>query len=142
MEKTLKRIDIYVIVFALIVAGYFVWSANQVLGGAPAGLPATIGTSSTVLVGTSTPMTLTATTTGCAARIITTGAQAIRISFSHHLSSTTLGNGIGHFQGGSTTVAYDSGLYGCDFTTALGVYEGGDILGSESSSTVTVTVSF
>lgn len=142
MENKLQRIDIYVIAIALVVAGYFMWNAQQVLGGAPAGLPATIGTSSTVLVGTSTPMTLTATSTGCAARIISTGAQAIKISFDWKLSSTTLDNNIGHFQGGSTTVAYDSGLYGCSVVTARGIYQGGDVAGSNSSSTVTVSTSY
>ena len=142
MENKLSIIvSITAIIVSLTAIGIAVKKSGM-LGQAVSGVQSTIGTSSTVLVGTSTPMTLTATSTGCAARIITTGAQAIRISFSHHLSSTTLGNDIGHLQLGSTTVAYDSGLYGCDFVTARGVYEGGDIVASESSSTVTVSTSY
>ena len=140
----MKTYHIIALLVVGLVIGYFITSIplKSNFGSAVSGVQSTVGTSPTVLVGTSTPVTLTATSTGCASRIITTGAQAIKISFSHHLSSSTLGNNIGHFQGGSTTVAYDSGLYGCDFVTARGVYEGGDILGSESSSTVTVTTTY
>jgi hypothetical protein len=140
--ENVKRIDIYIIAIAIVLAGYFWWNNAQTFGAAPQGLPATIGAATSVTVGTSTPMTLTATSTGCASRIITTGAQAIKISFDWKLASTSLDKNIGHLQLGSTTVAYDSGLYGCSVVTARGIYQGGDVAGSNSSSTVTISTSY
>ena len=142
MEKTIKRIDIYVIAIALVIAGYFLWSSYQVLGSAPSGIPAEIATSSTALVGTSTPVTLTATSTGCAARIITTRGQAISLSFDWKLSSTTLSETIGHIQGASTTDHYDSGLFGCSVVTAIGLSVGLGALPATASSTVTISTSY
>lgn len=57
--------------------------------------------------------------TACKSRIITTdGTSAIRISFkdiptSGVVGSTTVGATVGHLQLASTTVEYDSGIYGC-----------------------------
>lgn len=58
------------------------------------------------------------TNTDCDARVISTTGSHIFISFGEpitpgNIASTTLANGVGHIQGASTTVAYDSGLYGC-----------------------------
>lgn len=55
----------------------------------------------------------------CKSRVITTdGTSAIRISFkdiptSGNIGSTTVGASVGHIQLASTTVEYDSGIYGC-----------------------------
>jgi len=57
----------------------------------------------------------------CKSRIITTqGNSAIMINFGDpgtdrlgNISSTTVSGTVGHWQAASTTVAYDSGLYGC-----------------------------
>ncbi len=55
----------------------------------------------------------------CKSRVITTnGTSAIRISFkdipgSGNIGSTTVGATVGHLQLASTTVAYDSEIYGC-----------------------------
>ena len=66
--------------------------------------------------------------TQCSARIITTVASAIMLSFGQ-MSSTTPSGTIGHLQAASTTVAYDSGLYGCGLVTAYAF----------SSTTITLT---
>lgn len=60
-----------------------------------------------------------AANTACKSRVVTTdGTSAIRISFtaiptSGNVGSTTVGATVGHIQLASTTVSYDSGIYGC-----------------------------
>ena len=91
------------------------------LASAPSGLNATIATSSSYSL-TTTASVLFATST-CAARIITTQASPIMLTFSDYAGQTPTAL-LGHLQAASTTVAYDSGLYGCglvkaySFTTA------------------------
>lgn len=98
-------------------------------GSAPSGLQATVATSSPagIVVGT-TAQTVFATST-CSARVITTVAKPIMITFSSFNEATPSGV-FGHYQAASTTVAYDSGVYGCG---ALKVY------GFDASTTITVT---
>lgn len=83
-------------------------------GSAHPGLAASVATTSNPTVTTS-PSLAVATTTGgnCSARIITTYAQPIMITFSDVQGKVPSGT-FGHYQPASTTVAYDSGLYGCD----------------------------
>lgn len=62
--------------------------------------------------------TIFASNETCKARVVTTqGTSAIMLSFGDKIngdfSSTTLTGTIGHLQLASTTVAYDSGIYGC-----------------------------
>jgi hypothetical protein len=76
----------------------------------------------TTTVGT-TPVTLFAgeTSATCHARVVTTTDRPITISFGETVvgfSSTTLTATVGHYQAGSTTVAYESGIYGCGTFTA------------------------
>lgn len=59
----------------------------------------------------------------CKARVVTTqGLSAVMLSFGDKtngdFSSTTLSGQVGHLQAASTTVVYDSGLYGCGRWTA------------------------
>ena len=110
----------------LFVLGGF--QTNKVMGSAPSGLSATMATSSTLTVGPQQKMTLFASADYCNSRIITTVASPIMISF-NALSSTTISGTVGHLQAASTTVAYDSGIYGCGLLTAFGF----------SSSTITVS---
>lgn len=139
-ENRLQRIDIYVIAFALILAGYFVWNATNVLGSAPSGLEATEARAQTITVGTSAPTTLFATSTGCASRVVTTVSQPIKILFSGvNIATSSMGLTTGHFQAASTTIVYDSGLYGCGVMTALGYGGSTDFAGSTSSSTLTIS---
>lgn len=81
-----------------------------VQGAAPSGLPSTVATSSFYAI-TSTQSRLFATSTACASRIISTaGGGGILLTFADDDIPTS---SYGHWQGASTTVAYDSGLYGC-----------------------------
>lgn len=76
-------------------------------------------------VGPDTTTTLFADAADCKARIITTNNGAIWLSFDDdYLASTTLAAGVGHYQAASTTVAYESGIYGCGRTTAFSVASG------------------
>lgn len=59
----------------------------------------------------------------CKARVVSTsGNSAIMISFGDvtGFGSTTVSGTAGHWQAASTTVAYDSGLFGCGRWTAFG----------------------
>lgn len=97
-------------------------------GSAPSGLPATIATTTVQTVGT-TARLLIATST-CAARIITTRAQPIMLTFSDYNGALPTAT-FGHLQPASTTVVYDSGQWGCN---AVEVYAFG-------TDTITVTES-
>ena len=120
-------------VFAIFVLA----EAPRAQASAPIGLPATVATSSTLSVGPQNNVwTGLGTTTPtaearqqCAARIITTVGQPIMLSFGA-ISSTTLSQTVGHQQAASTTVAYDSGLYGCGYLTVRGL---------NASTTITIT---
>lgn len=102
--------------------------APSAKGAAPSGLPASIASSSLQTVTTSARL-LFATSTSCAARIITTKGTAINLTFSDK-TGIRPGATAGAVQAASTTVAYDGGLYGCDAVYAysyasqvLDVYE-------------------
>ncbi len=84
---------------------------KEVGAAAPAGIQATVATTSLNAVST-TATTVFATST-CAARIVTTTASDIRITFSDYAAQTPTA-AFGHLQTASTTVAYDGGIYGCD----------------------------
>lgn len=82
----------------------------------PPGLKADIATSSRVAVGTTVAL-LSATSTNCSARIVSTGGSAVRLGFTNKFGTTTNGT-TGLEQAASTTVAYDASIYGCDSVTA------------------------
>lgn len=90
---------------------------------------------STTAVGPQTVKTLaTAKTDGsCKSRVVTTNNNGINLSFGDAtlFSSTTLTATKGHYQAASTTVVYDSGLYGCGRMTALGLIASGTVTVSE-----------
>jgi hypothetical protein len=60
-------------------------------------------------------VTLYASSTQCVSRAISTGGQAIMLSFNADLAPSPT---VGHVQSASTTVNYDSGLYGCPVVKA------------------------
>lgn len=149
MENKSRSIEIYALIILFIISGYSLWNAQralkiientrQILSGAPQGLATTIASSSVRTVGTSTPVTLFATSTPCLSRVISTRGQAISLSFDWKLSSTSLSETIGHIQAASTTEYYDSGLYGCSVVTAVGLSVGAGQLTALASSSVTVS---
>lgn len=109
---------------------YIGFQAQQVQGEAFTGQISQIDSATTTTVGPDgnqggNAVTLFSKGTDCDGRAITVpGGAGIMISFSdslsrpQNISSTTLSASIGHYQAGSTTVMYDSGLYGCGRVTA------------------------
>lgn len=80
-------------------------------GAAPSGLYSTVATSGPILVST-TASTVIATSTSCAARIISTNNSAVKLTFGDADGDVPTGtNGI--WQAASTTEAYDGGIFGC-----------------------------
>lgn len=74
-------------------------------------------------VGSTSPVTLFSRNDGCTSRIITTYSKPIMLTFatSTDLDETVEPTGqFGHLQGASTTVSYDSGIYGCGVWQAYG----------------------
>ena len=108
------------LVLATVVA-FSVIRVAPVFASAPSGLPSTVATTSQILVGPGVGMEkiLFATSTNCASRIISSVVSPLMLQFTLAFGSTTLPNGTsGHLQAASTTIAYDSGLYGCNAVVA------------------------
>lgn len=91
---------------------------------APSGLQATLYSATTTVVGIQSNTQLFPASLNCAARVVSTVAQPIMILFADptngDLASTTLSGTKGHVQPASTTVVYDSGVYGCGRMFAFG----------------------
>lgn len=118
-----------IIVMVLCFVAYIVgMNENKVLGSAPPGAPAQVATTSRAAVTNSASLLFA--TSSCASRIISTGASAVMLGFSDAQGFAPTGE-LGLVQLASTTVAYDSGLYGCD---AVRIF-------SYAAQTVTVTES-
>jgi hypothetical protein len=113
MNVLTKTLITVLVIVALSVVAVVTQTAFTAQGAAPSGLPAVVGTSTTQHLVAATPTLVFPTSTNCAARVITTASSSIQISFSDK-QSLVPGVTAGHMQAGSTTVAYDSGLYGCD----------------------------
>jgi len=119
--------------FAVLVGISFFWNKTETQGSAPSGLPATVIVRDYIAVGPQQNMILFDPEKYCASRVITTYASPIMLNFSTSTSAATstelLSGAKGHLQLASTTIAYDSGLYGCDYITAYAF----------SSTTITVS---
>lgn len=107
----MKKIFIGIIVGILALLG--VNTANNINLGSSGGVTSTVATSTFQAVTAGTAKRLFATSTLCSARIITTQAGAIKLTFSDFLGQRPTGIN-GHIQTASTTVAYDSKIYGCN----------------------------
>lgn len=100
---------------------------QSVLGAAFTGQAAYLQNATTSVVGPQDHYdTIFTSATDCKARIVTTTGSAIMLNFGEpgadragNISSTTVSGSVGHWQSASTTVAYDSGLYGCGQWTAF-----------------------
>lgn len=128
---------ISVLVLVLLGAGFLLLQPAQNVGQATPGLPTSIASSSTVVIGPGGYETLFPRSETCTTRVVTTGGTAMRVSFGEislsddwGVASTTLSETIGHFQATDTTAVYDAGLYGCGLFTAFG---------SIASSTITIS---
>lgn len=106
-----------VILIVLAMAVGFSFREPRVLSGA-VGVPSVVATTSIIAV-SSSPILVFATST-CASRTVSTSGAGIMIGFSDVQGFVPSGSQ-GHWQGASTTVAYDSGQYGCG---AVRIYSG------------------
>lgn len=122
-----------IVFLALVIVGYTVVTARKSFkaGEAQSGLQATVASTSAQVVGT-TQRLLVATST-CAARIISTRTQPMMLSFGDNQGFVPTAT-TGILQAASTTVAYDSGLFGCG---AMRV-----ISGTVTSDTIVVTETY
>lgn len=116
----------------LILAGALFFTQTDIANGnGYIGFPAHIQSATTTVVGPQSKITLFADVPDCKSRVVTTLGQPIRISFDDAtgFGSTTIGSNVGHLQAASTTVAYESGIYGCGRFTAW----------APASSTITIS---
>lgn len=120
----IQSIPLYLIALALIslAAVLIVKPFYQAEGSAFTGSAAYLQNATSSVVGPNdSDKTIFAVNGDCKARVISTwGASAIMINFGdpgsdrlNNISSTTVSGSVGHWQAASTTVAYDSGIYGC-----------------------------
>lgn len=101
-------------VLAVIAVFALSYQYQSQLGGADSG-QAGMATSSTIQIGPQENKTLFSANSNCANRVITTVASPITISFSTAVPPSGMR---GVIQAASTTVHYDSDLYGCTAVTA------------------------
>lgn len=116
-----------VFIFTLFIGFMGIKTGSKSFGSSTIGIPAVIATSSTIVVGIQQNKTLFTVNPYCSSRIITTTGNPIMLSFDTNITPSAT---VGHFQATSTTVAYDSGLYGCSDVKAYGV---------NASTTITIT---
>lgn len=97
-------------VLIILVMWYAYNSIPKAVGSAPAGYVAKIGSSSLARIASQTSTQLYATST-CASRIIGQASSSLRAVFQDNAVFPS--GTFGHIHSGSTSVAYDSGIYGC-----------------------------
>lgn len=128
MEKIINKLLTLGIMAVFMVFVYTIYNKpDTASASAPTGLMSSVATTSQPTVGT-TAISVFATSTSCNARIISTYASPVMITFSDFKGETPTGV-FGFLQAASTTQAYDSGIYGCGL---LKIY-------SFTSQTITVT---
>lgn len=107
--KTREYLIIGFLGLFIVIAAWIIVSRVPVsFSSATSGLAARIATSSTENLPAATNIPNLVATSTCVARIITVGQITL---FTFNGLPATLGSGV--YQAASTTVAYDSGLYGC-----------------------------
>ena len=126
--STYVPLAIVAVMVMAIVAYVFGTMTANVGASAPSGLQSSVATTSNPIVGT-TVGTLFATTTNCASRVISTVEKPIMLTFSDYAGQTPTAT-FGHLQSASTTVVYDSGIYGYGLVK---------VYGFDANSTITVT---
>lgn len=125
--KNVLAIIITAVLVALVT--FIVVKDNLPVGSAPAGLHATLATTSSITVGIANNQTLFTSNNQCTNRVVSTVAKAIMLNFGLVGNATSSGV-VGHLQAASTTTAYDSGLFGCGAVTAYGF---------DASTTITIS---
>ena len=101
---------------ALLVTQYE--DSGPALGGSTPGTPSTLATSSIKAIGPQVNIELFSSNNSCTSRVISAQTQPVMLAFGDDtgtggISSTSLSQTIGHIQAGSSTVSYDSSIYGC-----------------------------
>ena len=132
INKKDERINLLLLAAIVVIGVLFLFlrRPDDTSGAAFQGSGAVMATSSTVSIATSTNVTLFATSTpSCTSRVVSTQGKPILITFDSK-SAPDFANQYGHVQGASTTIAYDSDLYGCGIMRAVSY-----------DSTTTITVS-
>ena len=132
MKNSITRIGIVGLALVALVISFTMWQLAS--ASAPPGAPAGYATSSTAIVGTTTNVALFQTSS-CVSRVISTRRQAIHLAFDV-TASTTPSETSGIYQAASTTVVYDSGLFGCGLWTARGLIVPNDV--TTASTTITI----
>lgn len=120
MKLELRQWVYYCSAVLLVLVASLIWSAYvtpQATGSAPTGYSAVNGTTSAITMTDATDVSELFATSTCVSRVITTGTKNIRLKFFD--SAFALSATAGHLQTASTTVAYDSGIYGCGLVTGL-----------------------
>ena len=100
------------LVLAVLFIGLIINQPKEASGASPTGTANKIATSTFVASTADTVQLLFATSTNCTSRVIGTQSE-IKLTFSDSIGQRPTGAN-GHIQVASTTVVYDSGLYGCD----------------------------
>ena len=119
MSKIKTIILTAVITILILAIGYLVSNQlpKQALGSAPTGFLATQGSSSLVTLPSHSVLQIFATST-CVSRIISlTPTTSVMLTLVD--SATNPSGTIGNLQSASTTVSYDSGIYGCGLWRAF-----------------------
>jgi hypothetical protein len=122
---------VLVTLFFCVALGYYFGNNRTVepnAGGFSGQPAARMATSSTLQVGPQLNKTLFALNTSCAARVVSTMAQGIMLTFD---GVAAPGGATGHWQAGSTTIAYAAHEFGCG---AVAGYAG-------ASTTITISES-
>ena len=105
MTKSLPYIAF--IGFAFLFIGYVLFSESKFARADSTSVPATVATSSTVLVGTSASLLFSTST--CVARTISTASTSLMLGW----KGITPTAQTGFWQATSTTVTYDASQFGC-----------------------------
>ena len=132
MTKSFSNITLMAAVVVILAFMYLLSvSTHQASAKSTNGLPATQISATTTVVGPQQTITVFRRDPSCTARIIRTQGQGILLAFDDpsngDVASTSLNSIVGFIQLASTTVAYDSGIYGCGRVTAF----------AEASTTIT-----
>lgn len=124
---TYRTATTVMLIFAIIAVAFFIMTLEKpqsVFGGSFTGTATTLNYATTTTVGpqgaTVVKTQIFARNPECDSRVISTpGTSAIMISFNDipktagNIGSTTVSASAGHLQAASTTVNYDSAVYGC-----------------------------
>lgn len=118
MSALVSQILATMATIALLMGGILAMSVQDLSLGAGGGVPALQGVATTTAVGPDEVITVFASKANCTNRVISTtdgSGQAIQVLYGAPTNGdiTTPTEVVGHLQAGSTTVAYDAGLYGC-----------------------------